>query len=191
MVSRRKGVWIALFSQTGSEILELSKRLKCSPTLVITNNLRKTWTPGLNIFKCDIHDNIVDWLLKSYPEQEYRKNVLITLHGYLRILPENICERYNIFNGHPGAIETYPELKGKDPQMRAWNDREKYSIIGSVVHEVVPEVDAGKIVSSVSYTNRVESHQEMFEKLKQTSLESWVWFLRNKLCELELLEHNQ
>lgn len=185
-----KGVWIALFSQTGSEILELSNKLGVTPTIILTNNLNKTWVSGLNIFKCDSHDNIMEWLRKSYPEQEFRRNVIITLHGYLRILPKDICEKYTIYNGHPGAINLYPELKGKDPQIRAWNDTSKYPIIGSVVHEVIPEVDEGKIVSSVCYTNRVQSQVEMFSTLKMSSSEAWYWFLRNKLCELELLGHN-
>ena len=45
------------------------------------------------------------------------KHDLITLHGYLRIIPENICKQCkHIYNGHPGLINMYPELKGKDPQ---------------------------------------------------------------------------
>jgi folate-dependent phosphoribosylglycinamide formyltransferase PurN len=185
-----KGVWLALFTQTGSEIKALSSDLGTKP-LIFTNNMRSTWVTGLQIFKQAKHDDLMDWLRKAYPIDEYRKNVLITLHGYMRILPPDICSRYNIYNGHPGAIETYPELKGKDPQLRAWNDREKYSIIGSVVHKVVPEVDDGEVVSSVCYTNRVGTEIEMYSKLKQTSYEAWYWFLRNKLCELELLERSQ
>lgn len=187
----RNAVWVALFSQTGGEILDLSKRLNISPTVILTNNLRKTWVPGVNVYKCDTHDNIMDWLRKSYPESNYRQKVIITLHGYLRILPQDICERYSIYNGHPAAIELYPELKGKDPQVRTWDNNEKYRIIGSVVHEVTPVVDDGKIVSSVCYTNRVDSLQEMYSKLKQSSIESWEWFMRKKLCELELLERSQ
>lgn len=181
-----KGVWVALFSQTGSEIQELSKMFGITP-LIFTNNMRSTWVTGLNIFKKGTHDELMDWFRKAYPSDEYRKNVLFTLHGYLRIIPSDICQRYNIYNGHPAAIELYPELKGKDPQVRTWTDNEKYPIIGSVVHKVVPEVDAGEIVSSVCYSNRVQSQTEMFSKLKQTSQEAWYWFLRNKLCELELL----
>lgn len=180
-----KPVWIALFSQTGSEILQLSHELKVEP-LVFTNNMRSSWVPGLKIYKQAPHDELMEWFRKAYPIDEYRnKSVLITLHGYLRILPEDICKRYNIYNGHPGAIKIYPELKGKDPQERAWNNREKYSIIGSVVHKAVAEVDGGEVVSEVNYTNRVESQAEMFTKLKQTSYEAWMWFLRKKLCELE------
>lgn len=186
-----RGVWIALFSQTGSEILDLSKTFGVTP-LTLTNNMRSTWVCGLNIFKQATHDELMDWLRKSYPDEHYRSNkVLITLHGYLRILPSDICERYNVYNGHPAAIEKYPELKGKDPQARTWNDNEKYPIIGSVVHKVVPEVDAGEIVSSVCYSNRVQSQIEMFSKLKQSSQEAWYWFLRNKLCELGLVGPSQ
>jgi len=191
MVKGHKGAWIALFSQTGSEIKTLSNELGVKP-LIFTNNMRSTWVSGLQIFKQAKHDDIMEWLRKAYPEDWYRnERVIITLHGYLRILPPDICSRYKIYNGHPAAIELYPELKGKDPQERTWNNNSKYSIIGSVVHEVVPEVDAGKIVSSVNYTNRVDSLQEMYSTLKQTSYEAWMWFLRNKLCELELPVRSQ
>ena len=182
-----KGVWVALFSQSGSEIQALSEQLKVKP-LIFTNNMRSTWVAGLDVYLQEKHDDLMGWFRESYPNEDYRKNVLITLHGYMRILPPDICERYNIYNGHPAAIDLYPELKGKDPQVRTWNDREKYSIIGSVVHKVVPEVDAGENVSSSYYTNRVESQGEMFTKLRHTSYEAWLWFLRKKLCELELLE---
>jgi len=182
-----KGVWIALFSQSGSEINSLSSNLKVQP-LILTNNMRSSWVTGLKVWHQKSHNELIEWLRKAYPENEYRKNVLITLHGYMRILPPDICERYSIYNGHPAAIDLYPELKGKDPQIRTWNGREKYSIIGSVVHKVVPEVDDGEIVSSSYYTNRVESEIEMFTKLRESSQESWLWFLRKKLCELELLE---
>lgn len=180
------GVWIALFSQTGSEISTLSKALGVEP-LILTNNMNSTWVTGLKIYKQARHDDLMEWLSKAYPIDSYRKEkVIITLHGYLRILPPDICARYNIYNGHPAAIELYPELKGKDPQVRTWYNNSNYSIIGSVVHKVVPEVDAGEIVSSVNYTNRVDSLQEMYSKLKLTSYEAWMWFLRNKLCELGL-----
>lgn len=181
-----KGAWLAFFSQSGSEVNSLSKALKVQP-LIFTNNMRSTWVSGIRVWQQKPHDELMEWLRMAYPENEHRKNILITLHGYMRILPSDICERYNIYNGHPASIDLYPELKGKDPQQRTWNDREKYSIIGSVVHKVVPEVDGGEIVSSVNYTNRVSSEVEMFTKLRESSYEAWYWFLRKKLCELELL----
>lgn len=104
-------------------------------------------------------------------------DTLITLHGYLRILPANICNRYTILNGHPGLITKYPELKGKDPQVRAWEG--KYPLIGSVVHKVTPGVDEGEVITSVCYTNRCDTLDEIYGKLKQSSLESWLWVLKD------------
>lgn len=178
--------WIALFSQSGSEILALTEKLEFKPSIILTNNLRMSWVSGIDIFKCAPHDELMEWLRLSYPDNTFRnEKVLITLHGYLRIIPEDICMRYkNIYNGHPGAIDLYPELKGKDPQEKVWNNNEKYRIIGSVVHEVVPEVDGGEIVSASHYTNRNDNLKELMHALKVSSLDSWYWFMKRKIKEL-------
>lgn len=175
-----KKVWIALYSQTGSEIQALSIALGIKPDIILTN----TDKPLFNVFKHAKHSEIMEWLEKSYPDEEYRNNnVLITLHGYLRIIPLEICNRYkNIYNGHPGFIVKYPELKGKDPQVRTWQDNKKYPIIGSVVHKVTPGVDEGEVVSSSALVNRCNSLDDMFNALKTTSFDSWYFFLKRELC---------
>jgi folate-dependent phosphoribosylglycinamide formyltransferase PurN len=175
-----KKVWITLYSQTGSEIQTLSTALGIRPTIILTN----TDKPLFEVFKHAKHSELMEWLEKSYPDEEYRdNNVLITLHGYLRIIPPEICARYkNMYNGHPGFISKYPELKGKDPQIRTWQDNEKYPIIGSVVHKVTPGVDEGEVVSSTAVVNRCESLDDMFNTLKMTSFDSWYFFLKRELC---------
>jgi len=178
-----KPIWIALFSQTGTELRELENYLGVSPTIVMSNSKiydKNSWNTKSSFWKKS-HDEIVHWLLNSYNENTLSK-VIITLHGYLRILPPEVCNRYKIYNGHPALINLYPELKGKDPQIRTWQNNINYPIIGSIVHRVVAEVDAGEIVSSVAYTNRIESEDEMFTQLRISSFHAWKWFLRNKLC---------
>ena len=172
--------WIAFFSQTGSEIVNLSNTLGRKPNLLVTNNfeLKTKFHPGVRELGVTIQSAHHD-LLMTYFEHQNTFNpadTLITLHGYLRILPENICNKYSILNGHPGLITKYPELKGKNPQMEAWV--RDYPLIGSVVHKVTPGVDEGEVISEVSYSNRCESLEEMYGKLKQSSLESWLWVLK-------------
>lgn len=172
--------WIAFFSQTGSEIVELSKALDRKPNLLVTNNFEEKikFHPGVRELGVTIQSARHDLLMDYFRMQSTFSpmDTLITLHGYLRIIPEDICKKYGMLNGHPGLITIYPELKGKDPQVRAWEG--KYPIIGSVVHAVSPEVDEGVIYKSVCYTNRCDSLEEMYGKLKQSSLESWVWTLK-------------
>jgi len=176
-------IWIALFSQTGTELKELENALNVSPTIVMTNSkVYKSTSWGVkSTFSRKTHDEIVHWLEMSY-NNDVLDRVIITLHGYLRILPPSICQKYKIYNGHPALFNLYPELKGKDPQIRTWQNKDKYPIIGSVVHKCVAEVDAGEIVSSVAYANRVESEDEMFCQLKISSFQAWKWFLKGKLC---------
>jgi folate-dependent phosphoribosylglycinamide formyltransferase PurN len=171
--------WIALFSQTGSELSALQKELGVSPDIIFTNS-KMQWSNDLSIKLHSKHDDLMNELRK-FNSNDIK---LITLHGYLRILPEDICTKFSgkIFNGHPGAIDVYPELKGKDPQIRVWNEREKYRIIGSVVHEVTPIVDDGKIMNAVHFSNRARTESELFAMLKDTSIQSWKWFLRRQLC---------
>lgn len=175
--------WIALFSQTGSEIVHLSNAIGRSPDFILTNNMNEDkykYHPELYNLDSMIvkgkHDVLMDYLSTSKgidPSAD-----IITLHGYLRILPEHVCSKYNIYNGHPGAINLYPELKGKDPQARTWENKGSYKFLGSVVHRVVPEVDAGEIVKSVYLTNTARSLDETFDMLKSTSLMAWKFAMK-------------
>jgi folate-dependent phosphoribosylglycinamide formyltransferase PurN len=105
---------------------------------------------------------------------------LISLHGYLRILPADICEKYEVYNGHPGAITLFPELKGKDPQEKVWQDNDKYNIIGSVVHKCTSELDGGDVLKSVYVRNRNYNREDLYASLKMTSLSAWNFFLKEK-----------
>jgi len=176
--------WIVFFSQTGSEIVELSKQLGRKPDLVITNNFEEKikFHPGIRELGVTIMSAKHDMIMNYFRHQVVYNvsETLISLHGYLRILPADICEKYEIYNGHPGAIDLYPELKGKDPQMKVWQDNDKYNIIGSVVHKCTAELDGGEVLKAVHLRNRNCTIEELLTSLKMTSLSAWNFFLREK-----------
>ena len=177
-------IWITFFSQTGSEIVELSKSIGRKPDLLVTNNFEDKikFHPGIRELGVTIMSAKHD-LLMNYVRNQVVYNVpqtLISLHGYLRILPADICEKYEIYNGHPGAITLYPELKGKDPQEKVWQNNDKYTIIGSVVHKCTSELDDGDVLKSVYVRNRNYSRDDLYASLKMTSLSAWNFFLKEK-----------
>ena len=177
--------WIALFSQTGQEIIDISEQIQRKPDLIISNNhpskiqnilkgVEYKWltTFGKDSKTLDILDEVVDDL----------EPTIITLNGWLRIVPPDKCERYNIYNGHPGLITKYPELKGKDPQKRAWDDLHKYYKVGSVVHKVVEEVDAGNVETVCeTSTASILTLDDTYNALRKTSLNAWYSFLKERL----------
>lgn len=171
--------WVALFSQTGSEIIRLIKELGKTPDLVITNNPETaTWAYGV--------EKLQPVVMSPRGINDYIRNLdsdsyFFTLHGYLRIVPEDICDKYIIYNGHPALITHYPELKGRDPQERTWDNRQNYPWIGSVVHECTSELDGGKVLSSASYTNRCDNKEEMYNMLRDASFDAWKFFLRGRV----------
>lgn len=177
--------WIAFFSQTGSEIVNISNALGIKPTLICTNNTEEykgtPYHPGIRELKTTLcigkHDKLMEYMqLNSVYSPA---DTIITLHGYLRIIPPNICSKYEMYNGHPALITHYPELKGKDPQERTWDGN--YNIIGSVVHRVTEGVDEGEVVTSASFSNGCKSKDELYSKLKESSLEAWLSFLKGRL----------
>lgn len=183
-----KKKWIAFFSQTGSEIVALSKAIDRKPDLIVTNkelyqlNLHPE-LKSLGTIMYAKHDRLMEYFDNTnlYDSQ----STIITLHGYLRIVSESLCRKFTIYNGHPAAIDIYPELKGKDPQVRTWENKEKYKFIGSVVHEVIPAVDEGKVISSVVFTNTASSLDDTFDMLKKSSLSAWTFAAKEiGLCEL-------
>lgn len=177
--------WVALFSQTGSEIAALSTKLGKKPDLIITNNSEEKikYSPELRALGVTIMSGKHEVLMKYLESQSVlnRKDTIMTLHGYLRLLPANICEQYDIFNGHPGLITLYPELKGKDPQEKVWNNLEKYTKIGSIVHKCIEEVDSGSILSTDMVPNRCTTRDEVYTVLRETSFRSWYNFLESRL----------
>ncbi len=171
--------WIAFFSQTGSEIADLSESLGRWPDRIITNdrpdNLRtidpRIVNQGFYTFSNKPDTEEYAELLSYFPE------AVITLHGWLRIMPAEICERHNIYNGHPGLITVYPELKGKDPQMRAF--KAKHQIMGCVLHRVTAGVDEGKVIAEERFNAFNIKEKEMWKATKDRSLYLWISFLKH------------
>lgn len=170
--------WIVLFSQTGSEIAALANELGRWPDIIITNNfVHEGWEKNIppELVHIMQPSAIYEWLrnIESH-------DTIITLHGYLKIMPPDLCEKFEIYNGHPAAIDLYPELRGKDPQEKAWEGN--YGMIGSVVHRCTPVLDAGEIVKSVHYVNRCYTKEDLYNKLKESSFMAWRFFFEeNKI----------
>ena len=173
--------WIALFSQTGSEIADLSSALNKTPNIIITNaNLDQIDSRVEVDFRVNKEESKTLDILENLDFNN--DDTLITLNGWLRIVPSDKCKYYNIYNGHPGLITKYPELKGKDPQQRAWENIGSYSKIGSVVHKVVPEVDAGEVIVEKSVGTRdVYNLNKAYDMLRKTSFDAWYSFLKEHL----------
>ena len=174
-------VWIAFFSQTGAEIADIAESLGRWPDRIITNqrpdHLR---TIDSRIEEKGYFTFSNKPTLEEYEEALfYFPEAIITLHGWLRIMPPEICEKFMIYNGHPGLITDYPELKGKDPQMRAWEGN--YDLCGTVLHRVTEGVDEGEIISSASFTKEGLDIDGYFRILREMSSTLWVDFLRDKL----------
>lgn len=184
-----KFLWIALFSHTGTEIVDIAEAIGEWPTRIITNH-RLNMEDTVNV-ALPKHNR---WIIPNRPsEYDYRKAfqldredkpLLITLHGWMRIVPPAICDEYEIYNGHPGLINFYPELKGKDPQVRAWESistGEGMEYAGSVIHRVTPGVDEGPIkMGSMFSTTSIPSFEDFNKTLRLHSLDLWVNFLKHR-----------
>ena len=176
--------WVAFFSQTGSEIVNISEKINRWPDLIVTNRqdgydkINSKLTDRIDAGKQRLIVVEKKPLVHRYHEV-IRDGSMVTLHGWLRIVPEEICDKYEIYNGHPGLITKYPELKGKDPQERAFEG--KYKIAGSVIHEVVPEVDAGKILHEHVINIEGLTLDEVYSSLHEASTNLWIDFLNDKI----------
>ena len=172
--------WVALFSQTGSEIAKLANHFDRWPDYIITNRV------SLDRVHSDVKHMVTHRVDKSQArslsilDDIFNREVddyLITLHGWLRIVPDNICNVYDIYNGHPGLITKYPELKGKDPQIRAFEG--KYETAGAVLHKVTAEIDEGTIIAEERFNAFNLEVNDLFRILRDRTLYMWTNFLQN------------
>jgi len=193
---KRTLIWKTFFSQSGSEIYEISKNIGKFPDAIITNKSLEE----MDKINPDLLERCFDrfiFLPKKPSIEEYREAIrnvdVITLHGYLRIIPPEICNRFKIYNGHPGLITKFPELKGKDPQAKVWyNHAERpYYQHGHVIHEVTAKVDDGRVVSEKEfYSKNIYSDfnglDEYIKALHVLAIENWVGFMRKTILNNKL-----
>jgi len=170
--------WVTFFSQTGAEICDIAEGLGKWPDLIITNE-----RPD-HLRKIDSRlDGKVTFLPNKPSPEDYRRvlpdDCVVSLHGWLRVVPPGICHDYTIFNGHPGLITMYPELKGKDPQVRAFEG--KYPIAGAVIHKVVAGVDEGRVLMEEKFNAEDLELDDLFRILRDRSLYMWINFLKKVL----------
>ena len=183
-----KRPWVAFFSQTGSEISNLIDEfdeLEVVPDVICTNN--SNWRLSAIGMRFWLRERVVyepKWNSGTYARvlEPLGATVLATLHGWLRIVPPDICEEFEIYNGHPALADTYPDLKGKDQQEQIINNVEQYPTIGSIIHRCTAELDSGEVVERVEIPNfKVHNRNLMYDVLKDTSLQTWLNFLPSKL----------
>ena len=171
--------WVAIFSQSGNEIADIIETIKVKPDLILTdNNNPETITDRLEgRWKYYTKGSIEETL--GYEQEVCGDRLLVTLHGYLRLItPATIQKGIVILNGHPANIQAHPELKGKDPQEKTWENINSYDEIGSVIHKVNEGIDEGNVLASFIIPNSkdFETKDDLYATLRQTSLNSWTQF---------------
>ena len=176
MIDNRR--WIAMFSHTGSEIVNISNRLGTSPDTIITNN-----QPGTDV----IHEGIRDVVYtKSKPVAEdyetlFEDDPIVTLHGWMRIVPGSVCDNHEIYNLHPGLIDDYPELKGKDPQQQVFDMLNPPAHVGCVIHRATACLDDGPIIMSRRVVNHYATPNTLIKALHEMAGDMWIDFFENRL----------
>lgn len=174
--------WLALSSFSGTELDILIQwvannysisNIYVDETTAITNN------PNSKLL-----DKYQAKLIPNRPtSEEYKEvfgdptNTIITLHGWNRIIPADICDMYTIYNVHPGDIVNYPFLKGADPQQKAIDMKLQRS--GVVIHKCSAEVDSGEIVAFQQTNISGLNIDQVTSKLREISIQLWINFLQD------------
>lgn len=173
--------WIVFISQTGKELCSIEETLHIFPDIIITSNRNYISDKLLvNIEKYNTELFVINDDYEQF-KQLFNSGNLITLHGYTKIIPQKYITD-NMYNGHPGLINRFPELKGLNPQKKAFTL--KHEEVGSVIHKVSPVVDEGEIIYSASMKIGNISLDHYYEVLRICSLSTWIMFFRERTIKL-------
>lgn len=173
--------WVALFSQTGSELKAICERLNRYPDLIITNSKSFDSSQWKDCVVIHVLDNSqINSSFYKHCFDQIDPECVVTLHGWLKIIPDDICEQYQIFNGHPGDIVKYPQLRGKDPQKKAFDL--KLISSGCILHRCTKELDGGPIVDREEVIiGDCENVDAVISKLRKCSVNMWIKLIQTLL----------
>lgn len=113
--------------------------------------------------------------LQGYVQANVPGGSLVTLHKYLKILPPEFVNGYEVWNMHPADILHRPELKGLNPQKR-----NQSNLIGCTLHRARVELDcAGTEALELSVLR--DPHTPEMEQYRALAMKLWTMFLSTKL----------
>lgn len=160
LVSGRGSNMQALLDQEGCNI-----RLVCSNRLLAAANLkaRRSFIPVFKTKKIDFSE----WkqFLKS------RQISRLFLLGFMRIVPPEFIHSFGsrLLNLHPSLLPLYPGLEAIE---KSFQDK---AAMGVTVHEVIAEMDAGKVVAQSLVFKAKESPEDFqLSSLMMTFREHFV-----------------
>lgn len=170
--------WCTFFSQTGTEIYKLSKLLNREPDIIVCNK-PITAIADINFDLLDTYYNKIHFIQSKPTLEEYEYVIadsdIVTLHGFLRIIPKQICDTYNIYNLHPAPLTEYPDLKGKDPQTRIAQGN--YAYYGNTIHKCTAELDSGEVLLEEKFPNPGYDIQQLIGATHEKATNMWFKFL--------------
>lgn len=171
--------WYSLFSHTGEETKIISEKLQDRVELKLALTTNRAYRGPLAQVLYGSGAYINQWLMEP---GNVEPGSVITLNGYMRILPEEVINYLHaigctVLNIHPAPIQLYPELRGKDPQDRLYDGIKsgKYGFIGAVIHKVDAGVDTGEIVNwKLELADPSMSLPELYVHLHDIDTELWL-----------------
>lgn len=180
--------WYSLFSHTGKETEYIRDMLGDRLSLVAALTTNIDYRGTLDAIKFRSGAEINQWLMAPGCVEP---GSIVTLNGYMRILPKEVLEYLHsinckVYNIHPAPIQLYPELKGADPQERMWDGLQsgKYQLIGVVIHEVDAGVDTGKIVYWLAEIPvSIHTKDDLYEYLHCMGSDAWIDFFEERMYE--------
>ena len=178
--------WYSLFSHTGKETETLCGLLRDQLHLkvAVTNNMQ--YEGPLPCIKFSRGVDINEWLMEP---GNVEPDSIITLNGYMRIIPAEVLEylasiNCKVYNIHPAPIQYYPDLRGMDPQERLYEGLldGRYHCIGAVIHEVDAGVDTGNIIHwKLELPATIRTKDDLYDRLHAMGTEMWIEFFREEM----------
>lgn len=170
---KQKVNWIALTSRSGATLARVVDQSFIVPETIVSAKTRKE------------HNMTMNWLRDIHQSYKNTNGTLpiITLNGYMWIIPEDVCDMFEIYNLHPANLIKTPELVGKDPLERFFEvNKEKNSYtLGSTIHRVIKEVDKGSIISTSDF--EASNLQEAYQKSFDVNVDLWLKFINDRKWE--------